>query len=384
MSFKLNKLLRILLLVVTLALSACASGNDIFPPAETSTDPATLELPNPISIASDPANSQIIVVNSNVDFFFEEGTMAAIEVDASDPNAPALTATAVVVTPSFGGQIVFDGASAYVPFRESPDDSANDQVKKFTIGDGSISDAATGTTGTNPFGIALSGASVLVVSDDTLNIFNTDLATTTDVDLTAAENASIADSDSSHVEHVTVSAATNRAFVTNRTGKMLVVDLDTNSVSHVINGSLNSRGIATDGVFLYVVDGNPPALWVYDPSLLADPETAPEEIDDSKLVVTTIDLGDDPNGIAVDAANARAYVANTNDRNVSVIDLTLLEEIGRISLKDDDTGFEEGKKPFGVALGTFGGADLVFVANFDSNTISVINADTLKVVTSFP
>ncbi|MBI2339663.1 MAG: YncE family protein [Deltaproteobacteria bacterium] len=367
-----------------ICLLGCASENDIFPPANTSLDPADLELPNPIAIAVDPANSQIIVVNSNVDFFFEEGTLATLSVDATDPNAPVLTATAMVASPSFGGQIAFDGTEAYIPFRESPDDSDNDQVKKFTIGNGSIAETATGTTGENPFGIALSGSSVLVVSDDQLDIFNTDLASTAAVDLTVAEEADIDDADSSYVEHVAVDTATNRAFITNRLGKILVVDLDTNTVSHVIAGSLSSRGIAGDGTLLYIVDGDPPALWVYDPGRLTDPDTAPEEVDDSELVVAIIDLGESPNGIAVDTANGRAYVANSDDRSVSVVDLTLFEEIDRISLKDDDTGFDEGKDPFGLAVGTFGGADLVFVANFSSNTIAVINADTLEVVASFP
>ena len=37
---------------------SCGSTEDIFPPLPTSTDTATLELPNPVSVAADPANGQ--------------------------------------------------------------------------------------------------------------------------------------------------------------------------------------------------------------------------------------------------------------------------------------------------------------------------------------
>lgn len=347
-------------------------------------------MPNPISIAVDTANGQIIVVNSNVDFFFEEGSLAMISVDATDTNAPVLTATKIIATPSFGGTIAFDGGtSVYIPFRESPDNTDSDQVKKYTIGSGSISEAATGRTGEDPFGLALSGSTLLVVSNDQLNLFDTSLNSTATVDLTTAENPDDDDdkNNAEHVENVAVDAATNRAFISNRRGNILVVDLDTNTLTHVINGPTNTRGIFSDGTFIYVVDGDYPALWIFDPAKLTDPSSPPEEVDDSTLIVEAIDIGTNPNGIVIDTTdptNARAYIANSGDQTISVIDLTLFEEIDRISVKNEDTGLTDGEQPFGLAVGTFNGTTFVFVANLDSNTVEMINTSTLKVVASFP
>lgn len=375
----------VILAHVIFLISACASDIDIFPDIPLTTETGLLEMPNPISIAADSANDQIIVVNSNVDFFFDQGSLMTINVDASDPTSPLLTATSAVATPNFGSEIAFDGANAFIPFREAlSDDADGDQILRYAVGEGSLTNDGEGTTGKNPFGIALYGSSVLVVSDDELTIFDADLNLTETIDLTSAAESDIDDASAESAERIAVDNVNNRAFVTNRNGKIFVVDLADNSVSHVIDGPLNSRGIAFDGTFIYVVDGNPPALWVFDPSLLSAAENPPEEVDDSELVVDIIDLGNGPNGIALDVAANRAYVANSTDATLSVIDLTLLEEIERISLDEDDTGLDDGETPFGVAVGTYNGVSLVFVANFDSNNIAVINTETLNVVALFP
>lgn len=365
--------------------SACASTVDIFPDIPLTTEVGLLEMPNPIAIAEDAANDQIIVVNSNVDFFFDQGSLMTIHVDASDPASPLLTATAVLATPNFGSEIAFDGANAFIPFREALTDSAEgDQILRYAVGAGSLLNDAEGTTGKNPFGITQNGGSVFVVSDDELDIFDTDLNLTETIDLTIASESDIDEASAESVERITVDNVNNRAFIGNRSGKIFVVDLDSNSVSHVIDGPQNSRGIAFDGALIYVVDGNPPALWVFNPSLLQAAESPPEEVDDSELLVQVIDLGNGPNGMALDVANNRGYVANSTDATLSVIDLTLFEEIERISLDEDDTGLDDAETPFGVAVGAYGGVSLVFVANFDSNNIAVINGETLNVVAVFP
>lgn len=367
-------------------LTACGAGSSIFPSTPTTTDTAALELPNPITIAADFANGQIIVVNSNVDFFFEQGSIATISVDASTPSSPVLLATSITLTPNYAGQIIFDGTSAYIPFRESPsEDNLNqDQIIKYTVASGSLTVATSGTTGKDPFGIALTGSTLLVASNDQLDLLNTDLSTVTSVDLTTAESADIDSSTSEFVEEVVVDTVNNRAFLTNRDDNILVVDLGTNTLTHVINGPQNSRGIAFDGAFIYIVDGNSPALWVFDPSLLPASTATPQEVDDSELLIEVISLGTDPNSITLDTTNQRAYVSNSGDPSISVIDLTLLEEVDRISLDEEDTGLDEIKYPMGMDVGTFNGVAYLFVANLNSNNITIINTETLEIVGVFP
>lgn len=371
--------------VIILTCIQCSGSSSIFPPVPTVTDAASVELPNPISVVADAANSQILVANSNVDIFFIEGSLMTISVDATTPTAPVLTATSVLATPNFAGEMAFDGNNAYLTFREGTDeDSKIDQIKKYAVGAGSLSETTSGSTDKNPFGMTLFNSSLFVVSDEIINLFDTDLGQTATIDLTTADTAGILDTASRQAESIVVDAIGNRAWITNRDGKMFIAGTDTNTVTHVIDGPTNSRGIAFDGTYVYVVDGNPPALWIFDPAQVGAPDSTPAEIDDSALLVAIIDLGTNPTGIAVDAANSRAYVANSGDRSISVIDTALFEEIDRISLRAEDTGFTEAKAPFGVAVGTYNAVPFVFVANFDSNTISVINGNNLKVVANFP
>lgn len=366
-------------------LVSCSAGNSIFPDIPLSINAGEVQLSNPISIAVDTANSQIIIANSNVDFLYRQGSLMTVSVDASDPLSPALTATSAIATPNFAGAIAFDGTSAFIPFRERNDpDQAIDQVIKYAVGAGTLSETTGSGTGDNPFGITLAGTNVLVVNDDRLDIFNSDLALSVSVDLTAADTAGILNTDSTFVENIALDTLNNRAFISNRNGKILVVDLDNNTLTHTIDGPVNSRGIAFDGTFIYVVDGNPASLWILDPSRLSDPVSSPEEVDDSELIVSLISVGKDPNGIAVDSANNRAYVTNTGDHSVSVIDLSLDEEITRVSLRAVDTGLADAKEPFGVAVGTFGAVPLVFTANLGTNNVAVMNTNTLKVVKIFP
>lgn len=378
------KLIFKILLLVALIPSAinCASSNDIFPSVPTSTSTSDVQLPNPIAIVVDTVNGQLILVNSNVDFFFDEGSLATLSVDASNTNAVVLAATSIIATPNFGGNIVFDGTSAYVPFRESPDDTTSDQVKKYTIGSGSITEILTGRTGANPFGSALFGTTVLVVSEGQLDLFNSSLTSTATVSFADADNPDDSTISIDQVENVIVDATSSRAFITNRLGKILVVDLTTNTLTHQISAPLNTRGIATDGTYIYVVDGNPPALWIFDPAKMPAASSSLVDVDDSTIVVDVIDVGTDPNGIAIDTANSRVYVANSFDESISVIDTVLFEEIDRISLGDPND--KDDIDPFGLAVGTFNSVSFLFVTNISSNTISVINTATLKVVSTFP
>lgn len=373
------------LLILFLSLSACASDNDIFPAIPLSLSTSTLQLPNPIDFATDPANSQIIVVNSNVDLAYGQSSLVSISVDATDPTAIKLAATDAIEIPNFAGEIAFDGTNAFIPFREaSSSNDAKDQLHKYTIGAGALAEAKGTTISENPFGIAVNGSDVLVVANDKLEYYNTNLSKIKSIDLTTASDANIDNAHADSAESVAIDATTNRAFISNRSDNIFVVDLTDKVLTHVIDGPQTTRGIASDGTYVYVVSGYSSALWVINPANLSTPTDSPQKIDDAKVFIATIPLGSNPNGLAIDANNHRAYVTNTDDNTVSVIDLLTLKEVAQISLDNDDTGLDDVKDPFGIAVDTFDGTPLIFVGGFTSNNFAVINGNTLKVEKVFP
>lgn len=372
-----------LLLLVLLFSSACASDNDIFPNNPFSLDVDEVALPNPIAILADPANDQIVVFNSNIDIVFGEASVVTINIDATDPDNPILTPTSARQIPNYAGSAIFDGTNAYVTYRQAGE--GGDILEKYTISEALVEDAISGVTQNNPFGLDFYGTDVVVVCDKEVEVFDSDLVSLDLIDLTTpSSDTDIDDVASKRVENVAVDQANDRAYVSNRDGKMFVIDLLTSTVTHVIDGPANSRGIATDGNYIYVVDGDRPSLWVLDPDLLPAVTEAPEEVDDSLVVVKQISLGRDPNGITLDLVQNRAYIANAIDRSVSIISLTLQEEIARISLDDDDTDLDRIDDPFTIAAGNFDGVNLVFIANFNTDNISVMNADTFEVLQVFP
>jgi len=87
----------------------------------------------------------------------------------------------------------------------------------------------------------------------------------------------------------------------------------------------------------------------------------------------TITVGGFPVGVAVDQGDDTVYVTNSDDSTVSVIN-------GR-SLDDSDT-IPVGGSPRGVAVNE--GDDTVYVTNFFSNNVSVINGRTRTVADTIP
>ena len=370
-----------------ITLISCASENDVFPEVPLSTSTADVDLPNPISILTDAANNQIIVLNSNVDVFYNQGSLAVIFVDATDTDAPVLTATSIIAAPNYGTQIASNGTTLYIPFREALFDDPNEDIlATYTIASGSITEGVQTQGGENPFGIVVrNNGDLLVVADNALHLYNSTLDRTASIDLTTATDADIEDTNAERVEDIVFDETNLRAFISNGNGNIFIVDLTSLELTHVIQGTLDTRGMATDGTYIYAVNGgDEPSLWVFDPNQVSATTSPPEAIDDSTLVIDVVDLGHDPQGLVIDTTGNRAYVANSDDRTISVIDLNLFEQIDFISLKYQDTGFKEGVDPFSLALGTFNSVPYVFVANFGSNTISVINTQTLNVVASFP
>lgn len=381
------------LILSCVCLAACASDVDIFPTVVTSTSESAVILPNPVSIAADETRSQILVANSNVDIFFDTGSLAVLSVDATNPAAPILSAAQIVSAPNFAGEISFDGTggTATIPFRESLDTSdADDQVRRYALGVGSVTQTVSAAAPQNPFGITSDAAgNVYVVCDDELEIYDSSLNALAGIDLTVAEDAGLDDSLSSAVQDVALDAANNRAFVSNPGGSLFVVDLTSRALTTVIDGPSATRDLVLDGAsgLLYALDPVAAQVWIFDVDQLTAPSTSPGSQDDSTFLVATVPVGTDPNGMALDAANDRLYVGDSLDNDIAVIDTLTFKQIARVSVSTDDlepTFGRGGDYPFSLTLGTFNGTQYLFVAGFNSNSVVMINTDTLAVVEVYP
>ena len=87
----------------------------------------------------------------------------------------------------------------------------------------------------------------------------------------------------------------------------------------------------------------------------------------------TVPVGVGPYGVAVNPAANRVYVTNYYSRNVSVIDGSTNTVVATVPV---------GSYPSGVAVNP--GTNRVYVANADSNSVSVIDGDSNTVVTTVP
>jgi YVTN family beta-propeller protein len=86
-------------------------------------------------------------------------------------------------------------------------------------------------------------------------------------------------------------------------------------------------------------------------------------------VLATVAVGAFPGGVAVNPAGTRAYVANQNSNNVSVIDTASNTVVATVVV---------GTAPFGVAVNPAG--THAYVANVSSNNVSVIDTTSNTVV----
>src|SRR2546425_4792787 len=86
-------------------------------------------------------------------------------------------------------------------------------------------------------------------------------------------------------------------------------------------------------------------------------------------VTSTIPVGSHPFGIGVNTASNMIYVANTNDNTVSVINGATNTVIQTIPVRAAPTG-----------VGVNPTTNLIYVANTNNNTVSVISGETNTVV----
>ena len=224
---------------------------------------------------------------------------------------------------------------------------------------------------------------------------------------------------------IALSADRKRAYVTRPEGHgIAIIDLDTRGGTVYVadwyghrlfvlterDGTLSPDGeigvgaspsgiaVSPDGATLYVANREADTVSVVDAK--------------ARRETTVIPVGQHPFGITLDAAAGRAYTANVTGDDVSVLDLAARREIGRV---------QTGRRPYVIALAQGRGfvtdqyagsvtafdlatlkpiADIdvgdhpegiaadedgrLYVANWGDNTLSVLDARTLKVIKTIP
>ncbi|MCS6830279.1 MAG: phosphoesterase [bacterium] len=91
-----------------------------------------------------------------------------------------------------------------------------------------------------------------------------------------------------------------------------------------------------------------------------------------KAVVAEIEVGLQPSGLALDEVRGRLYVANANSDTVSVVDVGSLQVVETISVRPDPS-LPFGSMPNALALAPDGST--LFVANGGNNAVAVIRVD---------
>ncbi|MFO1463472.1 MAG: hypothetical protein U1F66_06815 [bacterium] len=390
---------KITLSVAALGFLAGCAGSNIFQPIPLTLNPILLA--NPIAMVAGSASNRLYVVNSNNQVLWADSSF--IILDITNPVTP--TAIAAISIPNFSGNIVIDEPRGfvYLPNRQS-DSNADlvDQVLRININEASpgFLQVDSFDSGADPFGAYFDGADSLFVAADQealrYNVNNLLGFSKVDLNVKTAQGRTIT---ADQTRELALGPSGNFLFVTNRTDSMLIlnvnemtapttageVDLGTEPVDYIVDGTNSTRGVTRDSQFLYMVDGAPSVLRIMTDAGLAPVSGAPQEITTGSLQVASIPLGNNPGEVVLDSPNDRAYVSNTDDDTVSVIDLNLLTEVTRVAVDNDlPPNTDPGDQPFPLAVAQVGGTNYLYIGNFNSNNITVVNADTLQVVSAFP
>jgi len=153
-----------------------------------------------------------------------------------------------------------------------------------------------------------------------------------------------------------------------------------------------------DGATIYVAGGDPPSVSVYDASLVQQRSFPVPDIgncavsaDGSRLYIvgdTQLLIADTATGaiqgtppigfngrgaIVLDSVHNRAYVSSDNAGVVNVVDLAAMTTLSQIRIRGG---------PRALVVGA--GGDEIYVGKYASDSLSVIEANTLAVIATFP
>jgi YVTN family beta-propeller protein len=144
-------------------------------------------------------------------------------------------------------------------------------------------------------------------------------------------------------------------YVTRLGGPISVVDLEQKIVIKEIDsgGMPHSLSFTNGGELLFVVNAESDTLSVID--------------SDKHEVIKTIPVGDSPGYVALNPDETLAYVTNMDSNTVSIVDADKV--VNEIPV---------GSGPYGIAFSADGG-DLAYVSNTKENNVSVINTTSSNV-----
>jgi YVTN family beta-propeller protein len=179
---------------------------------------------------------------------------------------------------------------------------------------------------------------------------------------------------------VAVSPKHRRAFTANiGAGTTTVVDLATHKKIADVATGRGAEGIAVtpDGSEVWVTNRDANTVSIVDPATLE--------------ITATVQPGKTPIRVKFTPDGARALISNATSGDVAVFDTKTKQEVARIpmqaageKLPRDDTQrmasqFGDGPVPVGILMPSM--LSLAFVANTNADTITVIDLNTMKIVT---
>jgi len=180
----------------------------------------------------------------------------------------------------------------------------------------------------------------------------------------------------------TVSAEEGFVYTANERGNSIsAIDIGTGQVKNIVTRiSPHNVQVSRDGRLLLAVGSvadmtaNQSQMKMTDAGMMARGRLL--IIDAETLAIesaTDIEIGRHPAHVIIDAHSKLAYVTNSEDNNVLVIDVAQKKVLGEI---------KTGKFPHGLRMSPNGRE--IYVANVNDNSVSVIDIAQAKEVTSIP
>ncbi|MFO1519885.1 MAG: hypothetical protein U1F57_09530 [bacterium] len=377
----------------------CA-GNSIFPNIPLSNTSPVLS--NPIFLVVDEPNARGYLINSNNQVNFSDASLMVLNL--TNPLAP--TVIKAVNLQNFSGQGVLNPATKtlYITNRFSGDPTdVTDRILAVNVDESSANFLGIQEfeADSNPFGIAFDGTNLYtanIASLDRYLVGNLNQRTRIDFNVEAVGTSTPVNTQ--NTRELVLSPSGQFLYIGNRGDKLLILDTQqipvpdptqsltlggSESIDYVLSDTFSTRGMTSDANYVYVVEGNPASLKILSDKTLPLVSGQPQQILISSLAVAEIPLGNDPNEITLDSVNQRAYVPNSQDNTVSIIDTNLFVEVARIAMdKNLPAGIPVGTYPFSVGVYHSGGIPYLYVLNHDSSNITIMNGATQSIVGHFP
>jgi len=160
---------------------------------------------------------------------------------------------------------------------------------------------------------------------------------------------------------IAISPDGKTVYMTTSSGKVLILDTQTNQVVGSIpvegeTAGLWGVGFTPDGKTAYVLNEGADSI------VTVDTQTR-------QIIGTPIPTGEEPISVAFTPDGKKAYVTNYESNNVSVIDVQSRQNVGTIPV---------GEEPWGLSITPDG--KKAYVANYGEGTVSVIDTQTNQVV----